>query len=120
MIGVANPLPPLCTACGTRIDYEPEDATGLACNDCFADSERKAAEENIRDFRWCARNWLRCDGCKGTGEHNESYCYCRIGQAMHDAEAAQFEFVRYLPAGSVLNARYMLENDIDPQERIAK
>ena len=48
-------LPALCTACGARIADEPEDPTGYACDDCFCESERKAHEENLRDFRWCAR-----------------------------------------------------------------
>ena len=69
MIGVANPLPPLCVSCGAVIDYEPEDP--FACNACFFESERKAAEEAVRDFRWAAKNWLCCDGCKGSGERRD-------------------------------------------------
>ncbi len=110
----------LCISCGAEITYEPEDSSGVACNDCFFESERKAAEEDVRDFRWSARNWLRCDGCRGTGERRDGYCYCRIGQAMHAAEAARFAGVKGLPALAVCGARYMTESGIDPQERIAK
>jgi hypothetical protein len=114
------PTPPACTSCGDRIDYEPEDATGLACNGCFFESEQARAEELVREFRWAARNWLRCDGCKGTGDRRDQHCFCRIGQAMHDAEAARFAFVRGLPALAVTSARALRENEIDPQMRIAK
>ena len=116
-------LPALCTSCGARIADEPEDPTGYACDDCFCESERKAHEENLRDFRWCARNWLRCDTCKGTGERisgRAGYCYCHIGNALHEAEAARFAFVRSLPALAVTSARALREEEIDPQERIAK
>jgi hypothetical protein len=114
------PLPPSCDACGARIDYEPEDPTGIACNDCWQESELKAQAEAVREFRWAARNWLRCDGCKGTGERRDEHCYCRLGQAMHAAEAKRFEFVRGLPALAVTSPRALRESELDPQLRIAQ
>ena len=113
-------LPALCIACGARIADEPEDPTGYACDDCWFESERKAHEENLRDFRWSAKNWICCEGCKGTGERHDQHCYCRIGQAKHAAEAKRFEFVRSMPALAVTSARALREGEIDPQERIAK
>ena len=120
MIGISNPLPPLCVACGSRREEECEDPTGDACNDCFFESERAVAEESIREFRWLSKNWLCCDGCRGTGVYRDAHCYCRIGQAQHAAEAKRFEFVRSLPALAVTSARALREGEIDPQERIAK
>jgi hypothetical protein len=112
--------PPSCISCGARIDYEPEDETGDACNDCWQESERKAQHELVLEFRWMSRDWLRCCGCSGTGIRHDQHCYCRKGQALHAAEAARFAFVRELPALAVCGAQHMAESGIDPQQRIAK
>jgi len=114
------PLPPSCISCGARIDYEPEDESGLACNDCWQESELKAQAELVREFRWVSRDWLRCDGCAGTGVRKDEHCYCRKGRALHEAEAARFAFVRQLPALAVTSPRHMTEAGLDPQTRIAK
>jgi hypothetical protein len=114
------PLPPSCVSCGDRIDYEPEDASGLACNGCWQESELKAQHELVLEFRWMSRDWLLCVGCHGTGTRRDEHCYCRKGRALHDAEAERFAFVRALPALAVTSARYMAESGINPQQRIAK
>jgi hypothetical protein len=115
-----NPLPPLCLTCGRRVEEEAEDLSGCACNDCYFEDERKARVEALSEFRWQSRNWLRCDDCAGTGMRLEGYCYCRKGNAAHEAEAARFAFVKSLPALAVTSARHMREAGIDPQERIAR
>jgi hypothetical protein len=123
VIGVSNPRAPLCWDCGARIDYEAEDETGCKCNDCYFAEELKTREEALRDFRWLARNWLRCDSCQGTGERlsgHGGYCYCHVGEAAYAAESARFAFVKSLPALAVTSARHMREAGIDPQERIAR
>jgi len=112
--------PAECTACGRELGEDAADPAAVACDDCYSESERKAGEEAIRDFRWAARNWLRCDGCKGTGERRDEHCYCRLGQANHDAEAKRFAFVKSLPALAVTSARALREGEMDPQQRIAK
>jgi len=112
--------PAECIACGRELGEDAADPASTACNDCFAESERKAHEAILRDYRWAARDWLRCDGCKGTGERRDQHCYCRLGQAKHAAEAKRFEFVKGLPALAVTSARALRENEIDPQQRIAQ
>jgi hypothetical protein len=114
------PLPPSCVSCGATIDYEPEDETGLACNGCWQESELKAQQELVREFRWMARDYLRCVGCGGTGVRRDEHCYCRKGQALHAAETERFAFVRGLPALAVCGAQHMAESGLDPQQRIAK
>ena len=113
-----------CESCGAVVECDGEldtvDPDEQVCSGCFAESEAAAQQEAVREFRWMARDWLRCGSCKGTGESREEYCYCRKGRALHDAEAARFAFVRQLPALAVTSPRYMTEAGIDPQTRIAK
>src|SRR3954470_10114010 len=108
--------PAECIACGRELGEESADPACAACNGCYLESERKAHQEALRDFRWAARNWLRCDGCKGTGERRDEHCYCRLGQAQHAAEAKRFAFVKSLPALAVTSARVLRESE----QRLAK
>jgi len=106
--------PAECIACGRELGEDAADPASVACDDCYAESQHKAREEAVREFRLLSRDWLCCDACKGSGERRDGYCYCHIGQAAHAAEAKRFEFVRSLPALAVTSARALRE------ERIAK
>jgi hypothetical protein len=104
--------PAECVACGRELGEQGADPDGFACDDCFIESERKAHEEAVKDFRWAARDWLRCTGCKGTGERRDEYCYCRLGQAAHAAEAKRMAFVKSLPALAVTSPRVLREAEL--------
>ncbi|HYQ04351.1 MAG TPA: hypothetical protein VER96_37015 [Polyangiaceae bacterium] len=60
---VVNPLWPLCEACPAEMPDEPKDPSGVACDECFAESEAAAAAakqaEAESDFRWMSREWFR-------------------------------------------------------------
>lgn len=61
MIGVSNPLPALCVACGDELPDEPTNNDG-ACAECFAESQAKAAaqleSERADQFRWLSGEWF--------------------------------------------------------------
>jgi DNA-directed RNA polymerase subunit RPC12/RpoP len=109
-----------CLECGADFSDEPVDETGCRCDECHLKDTLAARVEALSEFRWQSRNWLRCDDCAGTGMRLEGYCYCRKGNAAHEAEAARFAFVKSLPALAVTSARHMREAGIDPEERIAR
>jgi hypothetical protein len=117
---------PICICCGSELlpDCDGEDPTGAVCNSCFAESEaamqKAKAFEALSDFRWMSKDWLRCDGCAGTGIRKDQHCYCRKGQALHLDESKRFAFVRGLPARAVLSTKCMVANGIDPDERIGR
>ena len=56
---------PLCLCCGAPLYHELDlaDASGLACDSCFAESEAAMAKaqqaEADSDFRWQSREWFR-------------------------------------------------------------
>jgi len=116
----------ICTACGDVLPDEPgNDPTFAACDSCHAESEAKAEAaryaEAVDDFRWFSRDWLKCHQCGGTGDREEyGVCGCHKGTELSDAMLAEFAFVRDLPARAVFSPCHMLENDIDPDERIVK
>ena len=57
---------------------------------------------------------------KEPSEHNKT-CAELILSATRWADAmAEFAYVQHLPARAVFSPRYMLENDIDPDERIVE
>lgn len=113
-----------CESCGAIVECDIEldtvDRDEQVCSSCYLESQAAAQAELVREFRWMSRDWLRCGSCKGTGVSKDEHCYCRKGQALHNAEAARFAFVRELPALAVCSAEYMAEAGIDPMQRIAK
>jgi hypothetical protein len=61
MIGISNPLPALCVACGVeRSDADVNDDG--ACSECFGDSQAKAArqleQERADQFQWLSGEWF--------------------------------------------------------------
>ena len=56
---------PLCISCGSPLypELELDDASAMACNSCFAESEAAAAQarqaEADDEFRWQSREWFR-------------------------------------------------------------
>ncbi len=56
---------PCCISCGVSLPFELDlaDASGLACDSCFRESEAAMAKakqaEADSDFRWQSREWFR-------------------------------------------------------------
>ena len=56
---------PCCISCGRELPFELDlaDATGLACDSCFRESEAAMAKarqsEADSDFRWMSREWFK-------------------------------------------------------------
>lgn len=61
MIGVANPLPPLCVACGIELPDADVNDDG-ACAECFGESQAKAAaqleKERGEQLRYLCWEWF--------------------------------------------------------------
>lgn len=61
MIGVSNPLPALCVACGIELPDADVSDDG-ACAGCFGESQTKAAaqleKERADQFRWLSGEWF--------------------------------------------------------------